>query len=112
MHLVIDTHTGIFPDPIVVGKGEVLQLSGKTDNWDGHQWLWAKASDGREGWIPDDLPNQRKNVTTAAFDYSASELDVEPDDQVVVHSKSHGWAWCTDNAGRQGWLPRKVLKPS
>ncbi len=112
MHLAIDTHKSIFPNPIIVGKGEVLQMSGKSDNWNGHQLLWAKAEDGREGWVPDNLPLERSNQTVAAFDYSASELDVKPDDQLMVHAKSHGWAWCTDNTGKKGWVPQKVLKPS
>ena len=109
MHLVVDNHTSIFPDPIKVGKGERLLLSGRSDYWDGHQWLWAKAADGREGWVPDDLPVKRKGSPFAAYPYSATELNVKKGDRLKVLEQSHGWAWCVNTSASEGWVPLNVL---
>ena len=110
MHLVVDNHTCIFPDPIKIGKGEQLFLSGRIDNWDGHQWLWAKAADGREGWVPDDLPVERNGSRHAAYSYSATELNVIKGDKLKVLEQSHGWAWCVDTSASEGWVPLKVIE--
>ena len=109
MHMATDNHKAIYSDPIQVGKDELLVLSGRSDNWDGHQWLWAKAKDGREGWIPNDLPIGDARQTCAAYSYSAIELDVKKGDQLDVLEKSHGWAWCANIDDNKGWVPLKVL---
>ena len=42
-----------YSDPIAFEPGDLLTLTGRSDNWNGNTWLWAVASkDGREGWIP------------------------------------------------------------
>jgi hypothetical protein len=110
MYLVIDSHTSIYSDPIKVGKGEQLFLSGRSDKWDGHQWLWAKAADGREGWVPDDLPAERGSQAYAAYPYSAVEFSVKKGDQLRVLEESHGWAWCSDTSASEGWVPLKVIE--
>ena len=110
MHLVVDNHTSIFPDPITVGKGEHLFLSGRSDDWDGHQWLWAKAVDGCEGWVPEDLPIVLAGQPCAAYAYSATELSVKKGDKLNVLEQSHGWAWCVDTSASEGWVPLKVLE--
>jgi hypothetical protein len=45
-------HTRSYEDPISVKKGDRVFLSGEMDDWDGHIWLWSKARDGRQGWLP------------------------------------------------------------
>ncbi len=109
MHLATDNHKAIYSDPINVGKDDLLVLSGRVDNWDGHQWLWATAGDGREGWVPDNLPVKKAGQFCAAYSYSASELDVKSGDRLDVLAKSHGWAWCANDNKIKGWVPLKVL---
>ncbi len=110
MHLVIADHASTYPDPLSLAKGESFNLSGKTDDWDGNSWLWAQACNGREGWVPDDLPVEQNSGTIAAYDYDARELDVLANDHLKVLRQSHGWAWCIDDAGKEGWVPEKALQ--
>ncbi|MGP1397124.1 MAG: SH3 domain-containing protein [Inquilinaceae bacterium] len=102
-------HASLYPDPIRVEEGEAFRLTDRSELWDGHRWLWAVAEDGREGWVPDDLPARRPDATVAAYAYSARELDVEPEQSVQVTRTSHGWAWCVDDRGNAGWVPLSAL---
>ena len=111
MHIATQQHIAIYRDPIIVGKGEQLLLSGKTDTWQGHNWLWAKSAGEREGWVPDNLPVTSNGQTIAAYDYSAIELDVCADDRIEILEQSHGWAWCLNQSNNEGWVPLNVLKP-
>lgn len=52
---VIEDWQATYADPIRLAAGDMLYLTGHEDNWDGHTWLWARSSDGSEGWIPDNL---------------------------------------------------------
>jgi len=111
MHIAIQKHAGIYPDPIIVESGDLMELSGKTDDWEGHTWIWAKARDRREGWVPDDLPVEHGRQIRADYVYSAKELDVEAGEKVKVSEQRHGWAWCQNDSGNAGWVPMKVLQP-
>ena len=105
---VVRAHAATYPDPIAVRCGDTLRLTGREEIWDGHRWLWAIAHN-REGWVPSDLPRRERGQTKAAYDYSARELDLEPGASVTVIEVSHGWAWCRDNRGLEGWVPLRVL---
>ncbi|NTG45262.1 SH3 domain-containing protein [Rhizobium rhizogenes] len=48
---VVEDHKATYLDPITVKAGDMISLSGKTDNWDGHTWLWADGPNGKAGWI-------------------------------------------------------------
>ena len=106
---VTQTHEATYADPIDVAEGDVISLSGREDSWEGHRWLWAVAADGREVWVPADLPCSRGNLTVAAYDYAARELTVVPDETVNLLHVSHGWAWCRRETGGEGWIPESVL---
>lgn len=100
-----------YADPIAVCKGEKFQLIGRKDVWDGHIWVWATATDGREGWVPDDLIQALDGQFVAASDYSAMELTCKAGDIVNIVREDHGWAWCrTEKNGLQGWLPLRSLE--
>lgn len=90
-------------------RGDAIVLSGRTELWDGHRWLWAGASDGREGWIPDDLVVEQCNAMVADRDYYAIELTCGMHETVRVLEVRHGWAWCCNNTGTYGWVPLENL---
>lgn len=106
---IIADHEAIYANPISVKKGDVLELTGREDMWEGYRWLWAKSIDGREGWVPDDLPLLNEGETRCRYDYSAVELSVKIETMVTVLNETHGWVWCLDRQGLAGWVPRKCL---
>lgn len=101
--------TASYEDPIVVKAGEAIQLTGKTDTWDGHRWLWAIAGDGRAGWIPDSLAESRDGGTIAKSDYSAVELSCAKGEVLTAIRETRGWTWCRSRDGEVGWVPSRIL---
>lgn len=99
-----------YADPIRVLAGDILELSGREENWDGHVWLWAGCACGREGWIPDDLPIRLGKTVVAGADYSAVELTCQEGQIVRGLCQSHGWALCVSPEGVTGWVPLNHLE--
>ncbi len=109
---VIEGWTATYAEPIQVDAGQCLLLSGQTYDWDGNLWLWAKcADDGKEGWIPDDLPVERDGRKVSREAFSAIELTCSAGETVYGGVVRHGWVWCQAKDGRSGWVPVKHLKP-
>ncbi|OWU85643.1 hypothetical protein ATO6_01555 [Oceanicola sp. 22II-s10i] len=98
--------TASYPDPVSVASGDPLTLSGRSDDWEGHRWLWARDPQGREGWVPDSLVS---SDGLANFDYSAMELSCFPGDGLQVLDRTHGWTLCRNARGQTGWVPDSHL---
>lgn len=109
---VIKDWTTVYADPIVVGAGEQLVLTGKEDIWEGHRWLWARSPSGKEGWVPDSLVAKSPGGSAALYDYTAAELDCARGDCVIALGETHGWVMCRAADGRTGWVPRSHLEPA
>lgn len=105
----IKEHTAIYADPICVKAGDRITLTGKTDEWDGHIWLWAVGADGKAGWVPDTIVEKRGERLQVNRDYSAIELTCTKDEILNLVEKTHGWAWCRSSAGNEGWVPLRIL---
>lgn len=103
--------TASYDRPVALSRGEALVLDGRSDTWDGHRWLWARDPRGREGWVPDDLPVASGTGHVAARDYSAQELTCRIGDALTAVALTHGWAWCRNAAGGEGWVPLRCLRP-
>ena len=110
--LVIGAYEAVYQNPIELRAGEFLWLSGKSDNWEGHVWLWAKSfEDGREGWVPDSLiVATASGRTTIRSDYSAVELSCRKGELVTRLDATHGWTLCQAESGEQGWIPDNCLQ--
>lgn len=100
-----------YPDPIRFSAGEALCLTGRQEEWDGHLWLWARAPDGREGWVPDTIARRTAAGCIAGADYSAAELTCRSGERLTGESETHGWVFCRAPDGRTGWVPRRNLVP-
>ena len=109
---VTKAYAAMYPDPIQFSPGDPITLTGRTDNWQGHIWLWAiNETDGRKGWIPDSIVSQSKDGETIAnADYSAVELSCEIGDVLSITHATHGWCWCIQQDGSAGWVPLENLQ--
>lgn len=107
---VLQAWKASYADPIIVRAGDVLTLTGRTDLWEGHLWLWARNAAGREGWVPDRLVDQDGETARAAFDYSAQELTCEAGSILSGTWHLNGWVWCRRADGAEGWVPEKQLE--
>ncbi|MCM2477807.1 hypothetical protein HGO38_30640 [Rhizobium sp. CG5] len=109
---VVKDHNATYPDPIAVKAGDIVTLSGRTDIWDGHTWLWAEGPDGKAGWVPDSLVSSSDGVMRALRQYHATELTCQKGDSLLVIEEAHGWAWCQSDNNKQGWVPLQNLSPA
>ena len=109
-HQVVADWDAAYDDPILLKEGEELWLTGKTDNWDGYVWVWAKNQAGQEGWIPDNLANSIGSKTYATTDFSALELTCRQGEELHGRAETHGWVLCKNAVGLEGWVPAKNLK--
>ncbi|MEO0678868.1 MAG: hypothetical protein AAF192_00475 [Pseudomonadota bacterium] len=98
--------TRSYADPIQVAAGERVRFSGRIDIWDGCEWRWAAAADGREGWLPDWLCDADDRARIA---YETGELSVAVGEIVQASPVQHGWRWCAGAAG-EGWVPARLLE--
>ena len=69
--LVIAEWEAAYAHPISLEEGEEFWLTGKTDSWDGHIWVWARNRAGREGWVPDSLGEYVSGKTYDKIFFSA-----------------------------------------
>jgi SH3-like domain-containing protein len=73
-------------------------------------WLWCRAVDGREDWIPVELLSRQGSQAAVLQDYSAKELALQPGDEVEVEDVRHGWALVRNAQGKRGWIPQSHLE--
>lgn len=107
---VIEDWRATYEDPIVLMEGEELWLTGKTDDWDGHIWVWAKNRAGKEGWIPDQLVRKVGDKAYANTAFSALELTCHRGEMLEGFDKVNGWIMCTAAGGLKGWVPARNLQ--
>jgi Variant SH3 domain len=72
--LVVQDYTAQYSNPIELRAGQPAQAIRNDDQYPG--WLWCKAVDGREGWVPDSILRRVGDSAIAERDYSARELSV------------------------------------
>ncbi|MCB2129054.1 MAG: SH3 domain-containing protein [Rhodobacteraceae bacterium] len=106
---VVEAWHAAYEDPIVLKAGEEFWLSDKTDNWDGHLWLWARNQAGKEGWIPDSLVRRSAGRTYATIGFSATELTCRNGEVLTASLELNGWALCQAAGGSIGWVPLRNL---
>lgn len=104
---VIEAWTAAYDDPIKLVSGETARLTGKTDIWDGHRWLWARNAAGKEGWVPDTLIAEDNR---SRANYSAKEITLAEGDIVEGLEATHGWIRCRTASGDVGWAPARNLE--
>lgn len=108
---VIEDWEAAYADPIRLGAGEPLRLTGRRDEWDGHVWLWAVSAAGLEGWIPDSSVGQGSDGPYAKEDYTAVELTCRTGQTLIGEKETHGWVYCRAEDGCGGWVSRRNLAP-
>jgi hypothetical protein len=96
-----------YTDPIRGAAGDRLTLGRRDDEFPG--WVWATATDGRAGWIPEAWLRIEGESGVLLRDYSAAELQLEPGDLVNGEVVESGWLWATDATGQEGWVPLPSL---
>lgn len=94
--------------PLSLEPGEFVTVGEADTEWPAYRWCSAEG--GRQGWVPGEVLHIDEDGTArASRRYSTAELTVVPGQVVRAGEGIGGWTWCTDESGRAGWLPDRVL---
>lgn len=105
---VVKGYSAQYTDPIVVHSGERVDIERQDDQFPG--WWWCRASDGRQGWIPDVVLEIQGQRGIALRNYDAQELSVESGEEVRFVEARNGWVRVANAEGRTGWVPEYCLE--
>ena len=107
---VIAAYRSPFDDPIRLRPGAALTITPRQSEWAG--WLWCTDRYGKSGWVPERyIERCGPDAGVAGREYDATELSLAAGQTVRLGVFESGWYWCTDEQGRQGWLPAEHLAP-
>ena len=86
--------------------------SGPADTaWPG--WIWASDSDERSGYVPIEILEPLGEDRWAALEeFDPTVLKLSRGDVVTSLKQIHGWHWCSNAHGEQGWVAGYLLKPA
>ncbi|MFW9773963.1 MAG: SH3 domain-containing protein [Candidatus Thorarchaeota archaeon] len=105
---VISNYKSPFPNPLIIKKGDKLQIIEKESEWSG--WIWCISEKGAEGWVPINYLDIQGNSAQSLRDYDATELTVAVGEELLIEDQESGWIWASNKAGKKGWVPLDNVK--
>lgn len=98
------------PIELEVGDVVVLGKEEKEEKWKG--WIWAE-SNTNKGWIPIQIVEFSEDRTKGIIKekYSAKELDVQVQEEIVKIRSLNGWSWVKRiSNNEEGWIPDEIIE--
>ncbi len=98
-------------DPIRLKPGDSIQTGPADRAWPG--WVWATDANGNDGYVPEEIlkPLGEGSFTvTEAFDPTV--LTIRRGDLLTSMRQIHGWHWCHNERGAEGWVAGYLLRPA
>jgi hypothetical protein len=96
--------------PIRLEVGDEVTAGPPDRAWPG--WIWAADVHGNHGYVPEDwletLDDGRFRVSQA---FDPTVLTVRRGDRLDSLQQIHGWHWCRNDAGAEGWVAGYLLRP-
>ena len=97
-------------DPIRLQVGDEVCLGDADRAWPG--WVWVTHAAGSSGYVPIEmlkpLGDGRSQVLEA---FDPKVLTVRRGDRLESLRQIHGWHWCRNAAGAEGWVAGYLLRP-
>lgn len=100
-----DTH------PLALRPGDEITTGPADRAWPG--WIWATNAAGRSGYVPEEILSplgDGRFAAAAVFDPTV--LTIRRGDPLESLRQIHGWHWCRNAAGHQGWVAGYLLRPT
>lgn len=114
-YLVITQHRSEYPEPITLGKGDLVEIGEEYEGEEGWEnWHFCTLAGQAGGWVPGQIIERTDGNTGRVLeDYCAKELDVDVGETLTGLRELNGWVWCCKPAGTQtGWVPASNLTRS
>lgn len=97
-------------NPLTLSVGDLVKTGNKDQTWPG--WIWAVDSNGNDGYIPEEFLQPADNGfsrVNVAFDPRV--LKIKRGDRLASVQRIHGWHWCQNESGEEGWVAGYLLRP-
>jgi len=97
-------------DPLRLNPGDTIEAGPADRTWPG--WIWAKDGSGRDGYVPEEILislGDGKYEVHEAFDPAV--LTIRRGDRLESLRQIHGWHWCRNEMGSEGWVAGYLLRP-
>lgn len=105
----VKEHRSAYPNPITFKRGDKITIGQKDREYKG--WICVITEDGNSGWAPEQyILSDDNGNTTAKYDYSAREIDVEIGDEFIVQYELNEWCWVKDKECGFGWIPKDITE--
>lgn len=96
--------------PIRLERGSEVTVGPVDQAWPG--WVWASDADGNDGYVPEEILKDNgdgRYSATEAFDPAV--LTIQRGDRIESLRQIHGWHWCRNEGGFEGWVAGYLLRP-
>ena len=98
-------------DPIWLEPGDEVNVGPADRAWPG--WVWAEDKDGRDGYVPEEILEPLGEGRFAAIEaFNPTVLTLKRGDVLESLRQIHGWHWCRNERGEEGWAAGYLLKPA
>jgi hypothetical protein len=97
-------------EPIRLEFGSEVQVGALDRAWPG--WVWAVDGQGNDGYVPEEILKplgEGKFSALEAFDPTV--LTIRRGDRLESLRQIHGWHWCRNESGDEGWVAGYLLRP-
>lgn len=98
-------------DPIHLEPGDEVTVGPVDRAWPG--WVWAEDDKGNDGYVPEQILEPLGEGRFAAIQaFDPSVLVIRRGDELESLKQIHGWHWCRNAAGTEGWVAGYLLRPA
>lgn len=96
--------------PLVLSAGDEVEVGNPDRTWPG--WVWAQNGEGCDGYVPaeflDPIDGNRHRVRE---DFDPAVLKIRRGDHLESLRQIHGWHWCRNEQGAEGWVAGYLMRP-
>lgn len=98
-------------EALYLAPGDVVETGPADRAWPG--WIWVIGANGRSGYVPTEMLSPLEDgKSTAAEAFDPTVLAIRRGDRLTSLRQIHGWHWCQNEAGIQGWVAGYLLRPA
>ena len=97
-------------DPIRLQPGDEIRVGAVDRTWPG--WVWATDGRGNDGYVPEEiLESLGEDRFRAREVFDPTVLTIRRGDHLHSIRQIHGWHWCRNENGGEGWVAGYLLRP-
>ncbi len=96
--------------PIRLSVGDQIKIGHADHAWPG--WVWATDPAGKSGYIPEEIVRPLGlDLYQVLENFDPVVLTIHKGDVLESLRQIHGWHWCRNERGAEGWVAGYLLRP-